>query len=105
MPGSPTDVTRNLAAESQFGVNSSHLYGVVDLPGGPNMRQTHNSVVRLDYLLNRDVYTQCGDTALSRSGSPLRQPLKMFQFIVGKFNLHLMNQIIYLHLFFIHSTS
>ena len=36
LPGSPTDeqccVTRNLGAESQFGVNSIYLYGVVDLP-------------------------------------------------------------------------
>ena len=41
LPGSPIDrqccVTRNLGAESQFGVNSSHLYGVVDLPDDPNM--------------------------------------------------------------------
>ena len=34
-------VTRNL--ESQFGVNSTYLYGVVDLPGGSNMIETHLS--------------------------------------------------------------
>ena len=49
LPGSPTDgqccVTRNLGAESQFGVNSSYLYGVVDLPDGPNMIQTHPASV------------------------------------------------------------
>ena len=55
LPGSSADgqccVTRNLAAESQFGVNSSHLYGVVDLPGGPNMIQTHVSVGRPGYFV------------------------------------------------------
>ena len=44
LPGSPTDgqccVTQNLAAESQFEVNSSYLYGVLDLPDGPNMIDT-----------------------------------------------------------------
>ena len=33
-------VSRNLSVENQFGVNSSYLYGVVDLPGDSNMRQT-----------------------------------------------------------------
>ena len=89
LPGSPKDgqccVTQNLGAESQFGVNSSYLYGVVDLPGGPNMRQTHVSVGHPGYLLNRAEYTQNGDTALRKSGNPMSQPLRMFQFIVGEF--------------------
>ena len=87
--GSPTDgqccVTRNLAAESQFEVNSRYLYGVVDLPGGPNMRQTHVSVGHPGYVLNRAEYTQNGDTALRKRGSPMNQPLRMFQFIIGKY--------------------
>ena len=90
LSGSPTDgqccVTRNLSSEKQFGVNSTYLYGVVDLPGGPNMRQTHLSVGRPGYLLTTAVYTQSGGT-LRKSGNPTNQPLKMFQFIVGKLTL------------------
>ena len=86
--GSPTDgqccITRNLAAESQFEVNSRYLYGVVDLPVGPNMIQIHESVGHPGYLLNRAEYTQNGDTALRKSGNPTRQPLRMFQFIIGE---------------------
>ena len=78
-------VTRNLAAESQFGVNSSYLYGVVDLPDGPSMRQTHVIVGHPGYVLNRAEYTQNGDTALRKNGNPMSQPLRMFQFIVGEF--------------------
>ena len=89
LSGSPTEgqccVTRNLAAESQFGVNSSYLYGVVDLPDGPSMRQTHASVGRPGYLLNRAEYTQNGDTALRKSGNAMSQPLRTFQFIIGKY--------------------
>ena len=89
LPGSPTGgqccVTQNLGAESQFGVNSSYLYGVVDLPVGPNMRQIHESVGHSGYLLNRAEYTQNGDTALRKSGNSMSQPLRMFQFIVGEF--------------------
>ena len=78
-------VTRNLAAENQFEVNSRYHYGVVDLPGGPNMRQTHVSVGHPGYVLNRAEYTQNGDTALRKSGNPMSQPLRMFQFIVGEY--------------------
>ena len=56
LPGSPADkqccVTRNLSAESQFGVNSSYLYGVVDFPDGPNMIQTHVSVGHPGYFFH-----------------------------------------------------
>ena len=86
LPGSPDGqcrVTRNLTAESQFEVNSRYLYGVVDLPGGPNMRQTHASVGHPGYVLNRAEYTQRGDTALRKSGNSTNQPLKRFQFIIG----------------------
>ena len=76
-------VTRNLGAESQFGVNSSYLYGVVDLPGGPNMVLTHVSVGRPGYPFNAAEYTDSGDTALRKSGDPTNQPLTMFQFIIG----------------------
>ena len=89
LPGSSIDgcccITRNLSAESQFEVNSSHLYGVVDLPGGPNMIQTHVSVGHPGYVLNSAEYTRSGDTALRKSGNPMSQPLRMFQFIIGKF--------------------
>ena len=97
LPGSPTGgqccVTRNLSAESQFGVNSRYLYGVVDLPGGPNMIQAHLSVSRPGYQFTTAEYTQIGDTALRKSGSPTNQPLKMFQFIIGEFRF-LLNQLI-----------
>ena len=87
LPGSPTDgqccVTRNLAAERQFGVNSSYLYGVVELPGGPNMIQTHVNDGHPGYQLNAAEYTQSGGT-LMKSGNPTDQPLRMFQFIIGK---------------------
>ena len=89
-PGSPDGqccVTRNLAAESQFEVNSRYLYGVVDLPDGPNMIQTHVSVGRPGYFVTAAVYTQSGGT-LRKSGNPMSQPLKMFQFIIGKSKLH-----------------
>ena len=76
-------VSRNLSAENQFGANSSYHYGVVDLPGGPNMRQTHINVGRPDYLLTTAVSTQSGDT-LRKSGNPTLQPLKIFQFIIGE---------------------
>ena len=88
LPGSPTDgqccVTRNLGAENQFEVNSSYLYGVVDLPDGPNMKQTHSSVSRPGYQFTTAEYTQNGDTALRKSGSPTNLPLRMFQFIIGE---------------------
>ena len=88
-PGGQCCVTRSLGAESQFGVNSSYLYAVVDLPDGPNMRQTHSSVGRPGYLFNIAVYTQSGGT-LRKSGNPRNQPLKMFQFISsGESRLHL----------------
>ena len=93
LSGSPTDgqccVTQNLAAESQFEVNSSYLYGVVDLPGGPNMVQTDISVGRSGYVFSRAEYTQSGGT-LRKSGNPTSQPLKMFQFIIGEFRFHLL---------------
>ena len=94
-------VSRNLSAENQFGANSSYHYGVVDLPGGPNMIQTHVGFVgRPGYLLTTAVYTQSGDT-LRKSGNPRVQPLKMFQFIIGELRFvvaHcLMNQIILSH--------
>ena len=76
LPGSPTDgqccVTRNLSAERQFGVNSSYLYGVVDLPDGPNMIQTHSSVGRPGYQFASAMYIQNGDTALRKNGNPTR---------------------------------
>ena len=77
-------VSRNLSAEFQFGANSSYHYGVVDLPGGPNMIQTHPSVGHPGYLLNAaGLSTQSGDT-LRKSGNPTNQPLKIFQFIIGE---------------------
>ena len=104
LPGSPDGqcrVTRNLTAESQFEVNSRYLYGVVDLPGGPNMRQTHVSVGHPGYVLNRAEYTQNGDTALRKNSNLMIQPLRMFQFIIGEYRftfVHLlMNQ---LHFYF-----
>ena len=89
LPGSSADgqccVTRNLAAESQFGVNSSYLYGVVDLPVRPNMIQTHvPSVVVPGYQFTIAEYTQNGGT-LRRDGNLTDQRLKMFQFIIGEF--------------------
>ena len=91
LPESPAGqccVTRNLSAESQFGVNSSYRYGVVDLPGGPNMGQT-----------NVEILSRSGcnvTTAEYNSPSPTRkncnstlQPLKMFEFIIGESKLHL----------------
>ena len=103
LSGSPTDgqccVTQNLAAESQFGVNSSHLYGVIDLSDGPNMIQTHvPGVVRPGYQFASSVYTQNRDDALRNSGNPTDQALRMFQFIIGESKfvfVHLLiNQII-----------
>ena len=84
LSGGQCCVSRNLSAENQFGVNSSYHYGVVDLPGDPDMRQTNvGSIGRPGYLLTTAEYTQSGDT-LSKSGSPTFQPLKMFQFIIGE---------------------
>ena len=83
LSGGQCCVSRNLSAENQFGTNSSYHYGVVDLPDGPNMIQTHQSVGRRGYLLTTAEYTQSGDT-LRKSGSPTPQPLKMFQFIIGE---------------------
>ena len=100
-------VSRNLSAENQFGANSSYHYGVVDLPDGPNMRQTHPSVGRPGYLLTRDVYTQRGDT-LSKSGNPTLQPLKIFQFIIGELRftfVHLLMNQIMCFTFFLHLAS
>ena len=77
-------VSRNLSAENQFGVNSSYLYGVVDLPGGPNMRQTHPDDGHCGYQFDGAAYTRDGDTALSTSGNPTNQPLRIFQFIIGE---------------------
>ena len=94
LSGSPTGgqccVTRNLSAERQFGVNSSYLYGVVDLPDGPNMIQTDVSVGRPGYVLNRAEYTRDGATALRKSVNPTPQPLRIFQFIVGEYRFHLL---------------
>ena len=84
LSGGQCCVSRNLSAENQFGVNSSYHYGVVDLPDGPNMRQTHISVGRPGYLLTTAVSTQSGDT-LRRSGNPTVQPLRIFHFIIGEF--------------------
>ena len=89
LSGGQCCVSRNLSAENQFGVNSSYHYGVVDLPGGPNMIQTHPSVGRPGYQLTATaVSTQSGDT-LMKSGNPTNQPLKMFQFIIGEFRFTL----------------
>ena len=89
LPGSPTGgqccVTQNLSVENQFEVNSSYLYGVVDLPGGPNMIQTHDSVGRLGYQFTTSIYIQSGDTALRKNDNSTLQPLRMFQFIVGEY--------------------
>ena len=77
-------VSQNLSAENQFGVNSSYHYGVVDLPGGPNMRQTNvGNIGRPGYLFSAALYTRSGDT-LRKSGSPTVQPLNIFQFIIGE---------------------
>ena len=84
LSGGQCCVSRNLSAENQFGTNSSYHYGVVDLPGGPNMIQTHQSVGRPGYLLTATaVSTQRGDT-LRKSGNPTLQSLKIFQFIIGE---------------------
>ena len=103
LSGSPTGgqccVTQNLSAERQFGVNSSYLYGVVDLPDGPNMRQTHDSV-RLGYQFTEAEYRRDGDTALRNSGNPILQPLKMFQFIIGESRFVFVDLLINLLLFF-----
>ena len=92
-------VSRNLSAENQFEVNSSYHYGVVDLPGGPNMIQTNVNVGRRGYLLNAaGLSTQSGDT-LRKSGNPRLQSLTMFQFIIGELRFSfahlLMNQIMH----------
>ena len=96
-------VSRNLSAENQFGVNSSYLYGVVDLQVRPNVNQTHVSVPNVDqthvsvpnmdqthvsvgrpgYLFTTSVYEHSGDI-LSKSDDPTVQPLKIFQFIIGE---------------------
>jgi len=77
-------VSRNLSAENQFGVNSSYHYGVVDLPDGPNMRQTNvGNIGHLGYVFTRALYTQSGDT-LRKSCNPTNQSLKIFQFIIGE---------------------
>ena len=89
LSGGQCCVSRNLSAENQFGANSSYHYGVVDLPGGPNMIQIHESVGRPGYLFSLAVYTQSGGT-LRRSGNPTVQPLKMFQFIIGELRFHLL---------------
>ena len=87
LSGGQCCVSRNLSAVNQFGVNSSYHYGVVDLPDGPNMRQTDVSVGRSGYLFDRLVEsTQSGDT-LSKSGNPTVQPLKIFQFIIGELRI------------------
>ena len=109
LPGSPTEgqccVTQNLGAalgERQFVVNSTYLYGVVDLPGGPNMIQTHFSVGRLAYQFATAEYRRSGGT-LRKRGSPTNLPLRMFQFIIGEFRftfVDLMNQIMYPNIFF-----
>ena len=77
-------VCQNLSAENQFEVNSSYLYGVVDLPGGPNMRQTNVHDGRRGYEFTEAAYTQRGDTVLTNSGNPKNQPLRIFQFIIGE---------------------
>ena len=74
-------VSRNLSAENQFGANSSYHYGVVDLPGGPNMIQIHLSVGRPGYLLNA---AGLSTHTLRKSGNPTLQPLNIFQFIIGE---------------------
>ena len=104
LSGGQCCVSRNLSDENQFGVNSSYHYGVVDLPVGPNMIQIHVSVGRSGYLLNAGgLSTQSGDR-LRRSGNPILQPLKMFQFIIGELRFSfahlLMNQMMCVHLFF-----
>ena len=98
--------SRNLSAENQFGVNSSYLYGVVDLPDGPNINQTHVSVGRPGYRLTAaGLSTQKGDR-LRKNGNATNQPLTMFQFIIGELRLRfsfahlLMNQMMCVHLFF-----
>ena len=84
-------VTRNLAAESQFGVNSSYLYGVVELPGGPggpNMIETHGARVSTigqdGYQFPTSVYKTMRDSALRNRHNLRLQASKMFQFIIGK---------------------
>ena len=93
-------VSRNLSDENQFGANSSYHYGLVDLPGGPNMIQTNVNVGRPGYLLTRDEYTRSGDT-LRTSDNATDQPLKIFQFIIGELRFSfahlLMNQMILSH--------
>ena len=99
LSGEQCCVCQNLSAENQFGVNSSYLYGVVDLPGNPNMRQTNvGNIGRLGDEFNGAAYTRDGDTALTKSGNPTLQPLRIFQFIIGEFGFTfahvLINQIV-----------
>ena len=102
-------VSRNLSAENQFGVNSSYHYGVVDLPGGLNMRQTNVHDGHPGYEFTEAEYTRDGDSVLTNSGNPGLKPLRIFQFIIGELRFvvaHvLINQIMCFTCFSDNSTS
>ena len=92
LSGSPADgqccVTGNWSAKNQFGVivNSSHLYGVVDPRGGPNMIQTHAGVAdRLGYQFVQSLYNPASGMLVKQSlGQENEWPVKIFQFIIGR---------------------
>ena len=96
LPGRPATerqccVTRNLAAEDQFGVNSSYLYGLLiperaNLLDGPDMIQTHSSV-GYGYQFNSIQYREPvvkRDLGIDPRADPTAQQVKVFQFIIGK---------------------
>ena len=95
-PGGRCCVTRDLSTERQFEVNSSYLYGVVDLRVSPNMGQTNVGVInRPGCSFNTNEYTPGG--TLKNCNNPTDQPLRMFQFIIGELRfvfVHLVDQIV-----------
>ena len=92
LPGSPDGqccVTRRLSAESQFEVNSSYLYGVTS---SPNIIQTNFEFASDGYTYTSHEYEILQmDDMLEKHNSrePTSQPVKMFQFIIGKFRFSL----------------
>ena len=84
-------VSRNLAADDQFGVNSSYLYGLLiperaNLLDGPDMIQTHSSV-GYGYQFNSIQYREPvvkHDLGIDPRADPTAQQVKVFQFIIGK---------------------
>ena len=97
LPGRPADrqccVLRNLAAEDQFGVNPSYLYGLVipeqtNLSDGPDMIQTHSSI-GYGYQFNSIQYRETlvkHDLGIASTADPTAQQVKVLQFIIGELN-------------------